>query len=153
MRSVGTLIFERPRPLSRQRRANHLYTLICEEPIRHSTAGSPLKIHLAGPAATVADLTVAGEKDRMPIEIAIAVLVLLVLLVVYIGSTGWTIWMSLTSSRMLPNNTFVGLRQYEILFSNDRWLTSVHNLVLFGVLFATSAHAAIVRRLRHNRGL
>ncbi|WP_236741165.1 MMPL family transporter, partial [Mycobacteroides abscessus] len=28
----GTLIFERPRPLSRQRRANHLYTLICEEP-------------------------------------------------------------------------------------------------------------------------
>ena len=32
MRSVGTLIFERPRPLSRQRRANHLYTLICEEP-------------------------------------------------------------------------------------------------------------------------
>ncbi|CPR74388.1 Uncharacterised protein [Mycobacteroides abscessus] len=33
MRSVGTLIFERPRPLSRQRRANHLYTLICEEPL------------------------------------------------------------------------------------------------------------------------
>ena len=33
MRSVGTLIFERPRPLSRQRRANHLYTLICEEPV------------------------------------------------------------------------------------------------------------------------
>ncbi|WP_167838015.1 hypothetical protein, partial [Mycolicibacterium sp. NCC-Tsukiji] len=32
MRSVGTLIFERPRPLSRQRRANHLYTLNCEEP-------------------------------------------------------------------------------------------------------------------------
>ncbi len=51
--------------------------------VKHSTAGSPLKIHLAGPAATVADLTVAGEKDRMPIEIAIAVLVLLVLLVVY----------------------------------------------------------------------
>ncbi|MFL0293818.1 hypothetical protein ACJH6J_22615, partial [Mycobacterium sp. SMC-18] len=27
-------IFERPRPLSRQRRANHLYTLICEEPLK-----------------------------------------------------------------------------------------------------------------------
>ena len=51
--------------------------------VKHNTAGSPLKIQLAGPAATVADLTVAGEKDRMPIEIAIAVLVLLVLLVVY----------------------------------------------------------------------
>ena len=40
-------------------------------------------MHLTGPAATVADLTVAGERDRLPIEIAIAVLVLVVLLVVY----------------------------------------------------------------------
>jgi len=51
--------------------------------VKKSTAGSPLEVHLAGPAATVADLTVAGDHDRMPIEIAIAVLVLLVLLVVY----------------------------------------------------------------------
>lgn len=42
-----------------------------------------LKVYLTGPAATVADLTVAGEQDRLPIEIAIAVLVLAVLLVVY----------------------------------------------------------------------
>jgi len=51
--------------------------------VRQSTEGSGLDVHLAGPAATVADLTVAGERDRRPIEIAIAVLVLLVLLVVY----------------------------------------------------------------------
>ncbi|CAN7169259.1 RND family transporter [Mycolicibacterium frederiksbergense] len=51
--------------------------------IERTTAGGPLEVHLAGPAATVADLTVAGEKDRLPIELAIAVLVLLVLLVVY----------------------------------------------------------------------
>lgn len=43
----------------------------------------PLNVYLTGPAATVADLTVAGEQDRLPIEIAIAVLVLTVLLVVY----------------------------------------------------------------------
>ncbi|MDX1880824.1 hypothetical protein SBE55_23730, partial [Mycolicibacterium sp. 141076] len=30
---VGTFIFERPRPLSRQRRADDLYTLNCEEPV------------------------------------------------------------------------------------------------------------------------
>jgi glucose/mannose transport system permease protein len=58
----------------------------------------------------------------------------LVLAVVYVGSTGWTMWMSLTSSRMLPNNNFVGLRNYEVLFANDRWLTSVNNLALFGAL-------------------
>lgn len=53
------------------------------EIVRLSTAGSPMQVHLTGPAATAADLTVAGEKDRLPIEIAIAVLVLAVLLVVY----------------------------------------------------------------------
>jgi RND superfamily putative drug exporter len=53
------------------------------EIVAETTAGGPLEVHLAGPAATVADLTVAGQRDRQPIEIAIAVLVLLVLLVVY----------------------------------------------------------------------
>lgn len=42
-----------------------------------------MTVSLTGPAATVADLTVAGERDRLPIELAIAVLVLVVLLVVY----------------------------------------------------------------------
>ncbi len=51
--------------------------------VAENTAGGPLEVHLAGPAATVADLTVAGQRDRQPIEIAIAVLVLLVLLIVY----------------------------------------------------------------------
>ncbi|AFM15063.1 Transport protein [Mycolicibacterium chubuense NBB4] len=52
--------------------------------IRHDVpAGGPLTVHVTGPAATVADLTVAGQHDRLPIEIAIAVLVLAVLLLVY----------------------------------------------------------------------
>jgi glucose/mannose transport system permease protein len=38
---------------------------------------------------------------------------------------------------MLPSSTFVGLRQYQLLFSNERWLVSVHNLIIFGVLFIT----------------
>jgi glucose/mannose transport system permease protein len=63
----------------------------------------------------------------------------LVMLVVYVGSTCWTVWMSFTSSRMLPNNNFVGLRNYEVLFNNDRWIVSVHNLVIFGVLFVLAS--------------
>jgi putative drug exporter of the RND superfamily len=51
--------------------------------VRHVVAGTPLTANLTGPAATVADLTVAGDQDRTPIELAIAVLVLIVLLVVY----------------------------------------------------------------------
>jgi glucose/mannose transport system permease protein len=36
---------------------------------------------------------------------------------------------------MLPSATFVGLRQYEALFANERWQVSVHNLIVFGMLF------------------
>jgi glucose/mannose transport system permease protein len=66
---------------------------------------------------------------------------MLIALVVYCGSTGWTIWVSMTSSRMLPSNNFVGLRQYEFLFANERWLISVQNLALFGALFIVLALA------------
>lgn len=51
--------------------------------VEHNVAGSSLATYLTGPAATVADLTVAGQQDRLPIELAIAVLVLAVLLLVY----------------------------------------------------------------------
>src|SRR4029078_3828772 len=51
--------------------------------VKHHAAGSPMDVYVTDPAATVADLTVAGEYDRLPIEIAIGVLVVLVLLVVY----------------------------------------------------------------------
>jgi putative drug exporter of the RND superfamily len=52
--------------------------------VKHNAvADGPLSVHVTGPAATVADLTVAGEQDRLPIEIAIGVLVLAVLLLVY----------------------------------------------------------------------
>jgi len=66
---------------------------------------------------------------------------MLIALVVYCGSTAWTIWVYMTSSRMLPTNNFVGLRQYEILFANERWLVSAQNLAVFGVLFIALALA------------
>lgn len=56
---------------------------LVERTVPDSRADGGLTVYLTGPAATVADLTVAGEQDRLPIEIAIAVLVLAVLLVVY----------------------------------------------------------------------
>lgn len=51
--------------------------------VKYAVAGAPLTAYLTGPAATVADLTAAGQRDRLPIELAIGVLVLVVLLVVY----------------------------------------------------------------------
>nr|WP_090277635.1 RND family transporter [Mycolicibacterium komanii]CRL72442.1 MmpL protein [Mycolicibacterium komanii] len=51
--------------------------------IEQNVADGPATAYLTGPAATAADLTVAGENDRLPIEAAIAALVLGVLLLVY----------------------------------------------------------------------
>jgi RND superfamily putative drug exporter len=51
--------------------------------VKRNVAGTSLTAHVTGPAATVADLTAAGERDRLPIELAIGVLVLVALLVVY----------------------------------------------------------------------
>jgi RND superfamily putative drug exporter len=64
-------------------RAYAAYNRVADIVKHNAGADGPLTVHVTGPAATVADLTVAGAKDRLPIEIAIGVLVLLVLLVVY----------------------------------------------------------------------
>lgn len=51
--------------------------------VDNAVAGSTLTVNLTGPAATVADLTVAGAGDRLPIESAIAVMLLIILFIVY----------------------------------------------------------------------
>jgi ABC-type sugar transport system permease subunit len=38
-------------------------------------------------------------------------------------------------ARVVPKWHFVGLAQYARLFYNDRWLLSLENLALYGVLF------------------
>jgi glucose/mannose transport system permease protein len=58
---------------------------------------------------------------------------------VFIGCTFWTIFYSLTVSRVLPasdplGKDFVGLMQYQRLFDSARWIISIKNLGIFGVL-------------------
>lgn len=63
----------------------------------------------------------------------------LVVLVVYLGCMLWTVRLSLSSSRLLPKLDWVGLDQYARLLGNDRFLVSVQNIALFGVLFIVGA--------------
>jgi RND superfamily putative drug exporter len=51
--------------------------------VEHTVAGTSLTANLTGPASTVADLTVAGANDRLPIELAIAILLLVILAIIY----------------------------------------------------------------------
>jgi len=57
-----------------------------------------------------------------------------VLLFVY-GFIGWTGWVSLTRSRLLPKYDIVGTIQYERLFAAPRWDVAMNNLLIFGSLF------------------
>lgn len=59
---------------------------------------------------------------------------ILTALVIFVGGTIWTIVYSFTDSKLLPRARFVGLEQYERLWSNSRWLVSIENLAIYGVL-------------------
>ncbi|MDR7126898.1 sugar ABC transporter permease [Pseudotabrizicola sp. 4114] len=63
-----------------------------------------------------------------------AIPMVLTTLVVFVGGTAWTVLYSFTDSKLLPRERFVGLDQYERLWSNSRWLTSIENLMIYGVL-------------------
>lgn len=52
----------------------------------------------------------------------------------YVGTIVWTVYISLTNSKMLPSTTFVGIEQYKRLFGMERWNLAAQNLVVFGLL-------------------
>ena len=56
-------------------------------------------------------------------------------LVFIYGFIGWTAWISLTRSRLLPRYDFDGFIQYERLFESVRWDAAINNLFIFGFLF------------------
>ncbi|CPR14576.1 sugar ABC transporter permease [Brenneria goodwinii] len=60
---------------------------------------------------------------------------LIVVLVAYIGSILWTVRLSMTNSRLLPTDDFVGLLQYRRLFANDHFYQSVIHLAMFGAVY------------------
>ncbi|TGN67193.1 sugar ABC transporter permease [Paracoccus liaowanqingii] len=60
---------------------------------------------------------------------------LLVILVGVYLFIAWTGWISLSSSRMVPQYDFVGLEQYYRLWATPRWHTAVANLFIFTALF------------------
>lgn len=68
-----------------------------------------------------------------PAKLAMAPMIL-VALVVFLGGTLWTVVYSFTSSGLLPRLNWVGLDQYERLWSTRKWLVSIENLALYGFI-------------------
>jgi len=58
---------------------------------------------------------------------------ILTAMVIFAGGTLWTIVYSFTNSRLLPRLNFVGVEQYERLWSSTRWIISIQNLFIYGI--------------------
>jgi glucose/mannose transport system permease protein len=58
-------------------------------------------------------------------------------LLVFVGGTIWTVVYSFTDSKLLPRTNFVGFDQYERLWNNSLWVTSIHNILFFGAMLLT----------------
>jgi glucose/mannose transport system permease protein len=59
----------------------------------------------------------------------------IVVISIYLGAMLWTVRLSFSSSKMLPVFDFVGLQQYQRLFTTERFVLSTGHIALFGVLF------------------
>jgi len=59
----------------------------------------------------------------------------LIVIFAYIGTILWTVQISFTSSRVFPVSNYVGFSQYTRLFGSERWIISVQNLAIFGLIF------------------
>jgi glucose/mannose transport system permease protein len=79
--------------------------------------------------------TARGHALRKIIPFAALLPMGLTVIVGYLGTVLWSLRTSFTNSRSFPSDTFVGLAQYTRLFENERWLLSLSNLALYGVLF------------------
>ncbi|KJS19587.1 MAG: sugar ABC transporter permease [Hoeflea sp. BRH_c9] len=86
-------------------------------------------------------MSTSGTANRRPSQMfrnlnakIASIPMILTALLVFLGGTVWTIVYSFTNSKLLPRLKFVGLDQYERLWSAPRWLTSIENLLVYGVL-------------------
>ncbi|KFC68194.1 ABC transporter, permease protein [Devosia sp. LC5] len=76
----------------------------------------------------------AGLRRYLPAWFAVAPSLAALLVFVY-GFALWTAYISLSASKMIPDFTFVGLRNYQRLWGEDRWTVAATNLVTFTVLY------------------
>lgn len=65
----------------------------------------------------------------------------IVAIFIYIGTMVWSVRLSFTDSTIFPSSNYVGFAQYAKLFRTSRWLISLENVVIFGVLYVAGCLA------------
>lgn len=92
-------------------------------------------VEQAGTGPIVASQAKARRPNRLLRNLSskiAAIPLVLTALVIFVGCTAWTVLHSFTDSGLLPRLNFVGLAQYDRLWSTPRWLVSIENLAVFG---------------------
>jgi glucose/mannose transport system permease protein len=64
---------------------------------------------------------------------------LIATLVYVVGFALWSLWMSVSTSTLLPEYGYAGFVHYRALWSNHRWSIAYTNLFLFGSLYVVGA--------------
>ncbi|EIO3968447.1 TPA: sugar ABC transporter permease [Vibrio vulnificus] len=94
---------------------------------------------LSGPTSKIAPKPSLADRLQHWLPKLVLAPTMLVTVVCIYGFIFWTAVLSMTNSRFLPSFKFVGFDQYAKLMENDRWVTSITNLGIFGVLFIAIA--------------
>ena len=91
-------------------------------------------------------MAAAGARPRWRLRHPAAYVALLpaavIVVVAYLGCLLWTARLSFTSSKLLPKLDWIGFAQYQRLFENERFLVSIENILVFGVLYLLGALAS-----------
>jgi glucose/mannose transport system permease protein len=85
-------------------------------------------------ATTIQRTDIIGWLQRQLPKLVLAPSFAVVLLFVY-GFILWTIYLSFTESKMMPNYGFTGLSAYARLWAQPNWYVALQNLAIFGTLY------------------
>jgi glucose/mannose transport system permease protein len=84
-------------------------------------------------ASSTTNDTIGWLQRQLP-KLVLAPSFAVVLLFVY-GFILWTIYLSFTESKMMPNYGFTGLSAYARLWAQPNWYVALQNLAIFGTLY------------------
>jgi glucose/mannose transport system permease protein len=59
----------------------------------------------------------------------------LISIIYIVGFTLYTVWISLTASTLVPDNEWVGLRNYTAVLATRNWQIAAQNMVIYGICF------------------
>ncbi|MBI1418830.1 MAG: ABC transporter permease subunit [Limimaricola sp.] len=83
-----------------------------------------------------------ARKRRLRLSAIIGTVPMMIVAIgVYVIGIAFTVFWSFTDSKLFPNSTLVGFKQYHRLWQDDRWLVAVQNIWIFGILLMVFALA------------